>query len=209
MKLLQTNSQQKLALLCAALLGQVAAESLTQPDGATCVSEVPRLILEEINTIRALDYTGDVYLLLEEYANNSSYLYRDGSSIDCFASDQSDCTTEALEDFSDILYEIDPLEWEEGLALAAQDLVDKWLESGVQSLQQSDGSSTWTRVQDYGFVGGSVVEYAFWLDAGNGNTMKMEAVDCVLTMLIGDGDPDKIARNAILDMDGSDDLFYD
>jgi len=130
MKKASTNSQYKRALLCAALLGTVAAESITQADGASCVAEVPRLILEEINTIRALDLTGTVYTLLEEYADSTSYLYRDGSSINCFASDQEFCTEEALDQFGNITYEIDPFEWSEGLALAAEDLVSLWKESG-------------------------------------------------------------------------------
>lgn len=122
--------------------------------------------------------------------------------------DQADCTSEVLELYTTLNVEIDPFEWSEGLALAAEDLVTKWLDTDKQSLQQDDGSSTWSRVQKYGIVGGHIAEYAIWFDAGAGNEMDIGPKDCVLAMLIGDGDPDKVARNAILDLDGDDELFY-
>lgn len=62
-----------------------------------------------------------------------------------------------------------------------------------------DGTDTQARVDRYGVASGNVAEYAFWLDAGAGETMEMTAADCVLTLLIGDGDADKTARKAILD----------
>jgi hypothetical protein len=37
--------------------------------------------------------------------------------------------------------------------------------------------------------------------------MKIKATDCVLTMLIGDGDPDKVSRNAIFDNSATGNIY--
>lgn len=113
--------------------------------------------------------------------------------------DQDKCTEDALNDFTLLTTDLPAFEWSAGLAKATEDLRDSWITSGRQSLQQNDGSDTWSRALKYGLIGGALTEYAFWLDAGSGNTMKVEALDCVLTMLIGDGDASKTARKAIFD----------
>ena len=186
-------------MLVAAFLGVSAAESILQESGAACVAEVPRLILEEINTLRSRDLTGNVYQLLELYAEETSYLFDDGTEIGCFADDETNCSENALEEYTFITEALTTFDWSPGLAMAAEDLRETWINTGFQSLQQPDGSDTWSRAKKYGIVGGSLSEFAFWLDAGENNTMKIKATDCVLTMLIGDGDSEKVARNAIFD----------
>lgn len=134
-------------------------------------------------------------------------MYDDDTEIGCLTEDQDNCTEDALEEYTFITEALTTFEWSSGLAKAAEDLRNSWLKTGYQSLQQYDGSDTWSRAKKYGIVGGSLSEYAFWLDAGVGNTMKIKATDCVLTMLIGDGDPDKVARNAIFDTSDTGNIY--
>lgn len=71
--------------------------------------------------------------------------------------------------------------------------------TGDRHLTNNMAYATQDRINQYGITTGSAMEYAFWLDAGVGNTMVMEPEDCLISLLIGDGDWEKRARRAILD----------
>jgi len=89
------------------------------------------------------------------------------------------------------------IKWSEGLALASNDLYTVWAGTPAEEYGSPavDGSTTVSRAQSHGTYTDVILEYSIWVDAG---TEGPTANDALTSILIGDGDADAEARNAIL-----------
>ena len=125
-------------------------------------------------------------------ANNAFWTMDDGTN-QAIISGSSYLTTADTD--MNAMSAIDAFEWAEGLASAANEVGVDYSTNGNKSVTGTDGSTTNTRASAFGTWTGGIVEYVFEIEYTDG----VSADDVVQALMIGDGDSNQVALNAITD----------